>query len=861
MLQDAATQDHGDPDGASGMFFDHTPGADGTSGLPSGDACVVLPITGMSCAACASRIEKNLSRSAGVRKANVNFATSRATIDYDTKQTDTSTILDVIETSGFGTRDARHLEYRVEPLAGAICPPSQMEAAVRLLPGVVRASFDPGTGKLGIDVISDGLELDGLAKAMFDSGYRTADNGSHPAQEVGDSGEDWEKQAREAEYQDLRRRLTVATLFGLPVSVIAMLHVSFPGNHWLQFALTTPVLFFSGSHFFAGAWSALKHRAADMNTLVAIGTGAAYLFSVVSTVTPGWMASGHGGHTIEAPVYYEAAAIIIALVLVGRMLEARAKVRTGDAIRSLIGLQPRNARIIRNGDEEDIPVAQVVVGDIVLVRPGERIPVDGVVRDGASTVDESMLTGESLPVDKGVGDTVFGATVNRTGAFQFEAIKIGKDTVLQQIVRLVQNAQGSKAPIQRLADIISGIFVPIVLIVAVLSFVLWFDFSPPDDRIRMALLAFVSVLIIACPCALGLATPTAIMVGTGKGASNGILIKGGESLETAHKLNSIILDKTGTITNGTPKLTDIVPAEGVDASLLLQLAASAEKASEHPLGEAIVQHAVSKNVAILPAKSFQSVTGRGLTADVDGRAVLVGNRRLMAEESVDIQTADNDLDRLASEGKTPMLIAIDGKYAGIIAVADTVKDGAKEAIARLKRAALEVVMVTGDNLRTAQAVAREVGIDRVVADVLPEHKVEQVKRLQDEGKVVGMVGDGINDAPALAQADVGIAIGTGTDIAMEASDITLLRGDLVGVSTAIELSRATMRTIRQNLFFAFGYNVIGIPIAAGALYPVFGILLSPIIASAAMALSSVSVLTNSLRLRGFAAEPAVSQAA
>jgi Cu+-exporting ATPase len=550
-----------------------------------------------------------------------------------------------------------------------------------------------------------------------------------------------------------------------------------------------------------------------------------------------------------APVYFEAAAVIIALILLGRLLEARAKARTGDAIRGLMGLQARTARVVRAGRELEIPVEQVLPGDLVQVRPGEKIPVDGLLREGESAVDESMLTGESLPVTKRPGDEVFGATINRTGAFRFQATKVGKDTALQQIIRLVQDAQGSKAPIQRLADVISGIFVPVVLCLAIAAFVLWFDLAPVETRLQQALVAFVSVLIIACPCALGLATPTAVMVGTGKGAENGVLIRGGESLETAHKLTAIILDKTGTITRGQPALTDVIPVAPFDEAELLRLVAGAEGASEHPLGEAIVRGARERGLTLSPATGFSSLTGRGLEATVDGRQVLIGNRRLMTERGIDMGALETELERLAAEGKTPMLAAVDGRPAGVVAVADTMKESSPAAVAALKRLGLQVVMITGDNRHTAEAVGRQVGIDRVMAEVLPEHKAEQVRKLQAEGQVVAMVGDGINDAPALAQADVGIAIGTGTDVAMEASDITLIRGDLQGVVTAIALSKATMRTIRQNLFFAFVYNVLGIPLAAGVLYPFFGITLSPIIASAAMALSSVSVLTNSLRLK------------
>ncbi len=627
-------------------------------------------------------------------------------------------------------------------------------------------------------------------------------------------------------------------------------------------------MFYSGWQFYRGAWAALKHRSADMNTLIAVGTGAAYLYSVAATLFPGFFAgatgqdpmgmAGHAGHGAtaapSAPVYFEAASVIIALILLGRLLESRAKGQTGEAIRRLMGLQAKTARVVRQGRERDVPVEEVEPGDVVLVRPGEKVPVDGVVLDGASAVDESMLTGESLPVEKKAGDEVFGATLNKTGAFRFTATKVGKDTALQQIVKLVQDAQGQKAPIARLADVISGIFTPIVLSIAVATFVLWYVLAPTEVRFTLALVNFVAVLIIACPCALGLATPTAILVGTGKGAENGVLVKGGEALETAHKLQTIVLDKTGTITEGRPALTDVVAAPGMAEDELLRLAASAEFGSEHPLGEAIVRGAQERNLSLGGATSFRALAGHGIEAEVEGKRLLLGNAKLMREQNVALAGSEERAGALAENGKTPMYVAVDGRLAGLLAVADPVKPESKAAIAALKRQGLEVVMMTGDNQKTADAVAREVGVDRVLAEVLPEGKATEVRRLQEEEKrVVGMVGDGINDAPALAQADVGIAIGTGTDVAMEASDITLLKGDLRDVVTAIALSKATLRTVKQNLFWAFLYNTIGIPVAAGLLYPMTGWLLSPIIASLAMSLSSVSVVTNSLRLRGFKA--------
>ncbi|MDQ3713712.1 MAG: copper-translocating P-type ATPase, partial [Acidobacteriota bacterium] len=606
-----------------------------------------------------------------------------------------------------------------------------------------------------------------------------------------------------------------------------------------------------------GAWAAFRHRAADMNTLIAVGTGAAYIYSITATVYPTLFAAanqtampGMEGMT-QVPVYFEAASVIIALILLGKMLESRAKGQTGAAIRKLVGLQSKTARVVRDGREMEIETEEVVPGDVVIMRPGEKVPVDGVVTEGSSAIDESMLTGESLPVEKKTGDEIFGATINKTGAFQFKATKVGKDTALQQIVKLVQDAQGSKPPIAKLADVISGIFTPIVICLAIAAFLIWFVVAPVETRFIFALVSFVSVLIIACPCALGLATPTAIMVGTGRGAENGILIKGGASLETAHKLNTIVLDKTGTITRGEPDLTDIVTAGNFDENELLQIVASAENLSEHPLAAAIVRGAETRGLTLEKVEDFNALEGRGIEARVSGKDLLLGNLRLMNERKIELNGAESTVEKLASEGKTPMFAAIDGKFAGIVAVADTIKPESKEAIRSLQNLHLEVVMMTGDNRRTAEAVAAQVGIKRVLAEVLPEGKSSEIKRLQNEKKIVGMVGDGINDAPALAQADVGIAIGTGTDVAIEASDITLIKGDLRGVVTAIALSKATIRSVKQNLFWAFIYNVVGIPVAAGVLYPFFGILLSPVLASAAMSLSSVSVVANSLRLRSF----------
>ncbi len=745
-----------------------------------------LPITGMSCAACASRVERALKAAPGVTSAGVNFATSRATIEFDPAATSVTPLVETVRKSGYD----------------ALPPPARTGGAAQ--PG-------PAT--------EDPLE-----------------------------------QHHQHEYKDVRRRFVVAAILSVPVLVLAMSHgrIHFPGINLVQLALTLPVVLYSGRQFYTRAWKSFLHRAADMNTLVAVGTGTAFLYSTIATLAPGLFAHAASEHAgaHAAPVYFEAAAVIIALILLGRLLESRAKGRTGLAIRRLIGLQARTARVVRDGRELDIPAENVIPGDTVVVRPGEKIPVDGEILDGTSTIDESMLTGESMPVAKNPGDEVFGATINATGAFRFRATKVGRDTALQQIVRLVEEAQGSKAPIARLADIISGIFTPIVLCIAVATFVAWYLLAPADTRLAQALLAAVSVLIIACPCALGLATPTAIIVGTGKGAEHGILIKGGEALETAHKLTTIVLDKTGTITRGRPALTDLIPASEQDGTELLRLVASAERRSEHPIAAAIVAAAADRGLALAEPSTFGAVAGHGIDATVEGRQLLLGNAQLLRDRGI-AHDADDRVAALASEGKTPTLAAINGRFAGIVAVADPIKPESPAAIAALRRMGLDIVMITGDNRRTAEAVARQVGVERILAEILPEGKSAEIERLQRQGERVAMVGDGINDAPALARADIGIAIGTGTDVAIEASDITLIRGDLRSVADAVHLSRATIRTIRQNLFWAFVYNVLGIPLAAGVLYPFTGWLLSPIIASAAMSLSSVSVLTNSLRLRGF----------
>lgn len=818
---------------------------------------VDLPISGMSCAACARRIEQVLSATAGVHRAFVNFATAKASIDYDPRTVGVHQLMDRIEEAGYKPVAPARVGFIVDDSARPSGTSQELERHLASLPGVISATFNLGTMEARIDYLPERTGAPALRRAIEELGYHVYET---PGTATGAQADEAQRSAREAEHRDLRARFLLAAVLTAPILLIAMSHgqvswLNFAGVNWVQLALATPVVVYCGSQFYRGAWAALRHRTADMNTLIAIGTGTAYVYSVAATVAPGVFAgvglSMHAGGHEAVPVYFEAAAVIITLILLGRMLESRAKSHTSDAIRRLMDLQARVAHVIRHGREFDLPVEEVQPDDIVVVRPGERIPVDGVVESGASAVDESMLTGESLPVEKSVDDEVFGGTINRMGSFRFRATKVGRDTALQQIVRMVQEAQGSKAPISRLADVVSGVFTPAVLLIALVTLVVWLVAAPPGMKLTMALTTFVSVLIIACPCALGLATPTAVLVGTGRGAENGILIRGGEALEQAHKIQTVVLDKTGTITEGKPSVVEIVTVGEMGEAEVLRFAASAERRSEHPLGDAVVRAARDRPVSLAEPAHFRARSGFGIEASVDGKPVLVGNAQLLRSHGVEIQDSEKILEEFATEGRTAVFVAVAGDLEGIIAIGDPVKAEAPDAIAEMRRMGLEVVMITGDNARTARTVAAQVGVDRYYAEVPPEGKADRVRGLQREGKVVAVVGDGINDAPALAQADVGIAIGTGTDVAMEASDITLIRGDLQGVVTAIRLSRATLRTIKENLFWAFVYNVIGIPIAAGVLYPVFGLLLSPIIASAAMSFSSVSVVLNSLRLRRF----------
>lgn len=721
--------------------------------------------------------------------------------------------------------------------------------------GVDKAVVNFGTEKATVQYDEEKTDLDQIKQAVSGLGYEARE--VHEARDVVEE----DRLAREREIKDLRNKFWFSILLSIPI-FLGSFPEWFPWvpkyfqNHYTLLLLATLVEFWAGWQFHRGAYKALLHRVADMNSLISLGTLAAYLYSAVITFFPGVVAKAG-----QMPaVYFDTATVIIALIILGRYLEARAKGRASEAIKKLLGLQAKTARVIREGKELDIPVEDVVVGDVVLVRPGEKIAVDGVIVEGESSIDESMITGESIPVDKKVGDEVIGATINKAGSFKFKATKVGRDTALAQIIHMVQEAQGTKAPIQRLADTVTGYFVPIVLIMAILTFTVWYIFGPSEKVLTFALLNFVAVLIIACPCALGLATPTAIMVGTGKGAENGILIRGGETLEKALEANAIILDKTGTITKGAPEVTDIIAKLKIKneklkmeelEKMVLYFVGSVERNSEHPLAQAVVEKAKQEKLELAEPKNFQAIAGHGVQAELNGQKILIGNAKLMEDNRVNLDVFKKDQERLSSEGKTLMFVAVDGSASGIIALADTLKEHAQEAINSLKSLGLEVVMITGDNPLTAEAIARQVGIDRVLAEVLPADKEKEVMKLQQEGKVVAMVGDGINDAPALAQADVGIAIGTGTDVAIEASDITLVGGDLRLVSTGIRLSKATMRKIRQNLFWACFYNTALIPVAAGVLYPFFGILLNPIFAAGAMAFSSVSVVSNSLLLRRF----------
>ncbi|GHV73824.1 copper-translocating P-type ATPase [Spirochaetia bacterium] len=820
-----------------------------------------LSIGGMTCAACAARIERTVKKLPGINTATVNLASEKLFVEFD-NTIQVTAIKDAVIKIGYDVLEKPASSQVTIPIGGMTCAAcsARVEKAIRKVPGIESVSVNLATEKATVAYDPHTVRVSAIKEVIEKAGYT--------ALEISRETVDEDKLRKERAVRTLWTKFIVAVSLAAPLLYIAMapmitwIRLPFPRaldpmNFPLVYALVELLLVIpivaAGNRFYVVGFKALVQRSPNMDSLIALGTSAAILYSLynVSQIISG------NFKAVES-LYFESAGVIIALILLGKSLEAVSKGKTSEAIKKLMGLAPKTAIIIENGVEKEIPIDEVVPGDIIVVKPGAKIPVDGTVVDGHTSIDESMLTGESMPVDKDAGAEVYAATINTTGLIRFKATKIGGETALAQIIKLVEDAQGSKAPIAQLADIVSGYFVPIVCVIAILSGAAWFIATTVNPAllpagyfpVKFALTIFISVLVIACPCALGLATPTAIMVATGKGAENGILIKGGEALETTHKVSTIVFDKTGTITEGKPKVTDIIPA-GIEADYLLRITASAEKGSEHPLGQAIVNDAEEKGLEFFTVDSFESLTGRGIEALINGAKTLVGNRKLMDERGVSLVELEQDSDRLAGEGKTPMYAALEGKLAGIIAVADTVKSSSKAAIEGLHQMGIEVVMITGDNKKTADAIARQVGIDRVLSEVLPQDKSNEVKKLQDEGRKVAMVGDGINDAPALAQADIGIAIGSGTDVAMESADIVLMRSDLMDVPTAINLSKRTIRNIKQNLFWAFGYNTVGIPIAAGLLHIFGGPLLNPIFAAAAMSMSSVSVLTNALRLKRF----------
>lgn len=793
---------------------------------------ITLSITGMTCAACARRIEKGLSKLDGVKQATVNLAVEKAMIQYHPETTNPQRFIQKIKDLGYDVLTEK-VEFDISGMTCAACA-TRIEKSLNKLNGVTNAAVNLALEKANVEYDSSSISIQEMIKKVESLGYKATlkSNNREDISEI-----------RAKEIQQQKRKFIISLILSLPLLWAMVSHFRFTSfiylpeilmNPWIQLALATPVQFVIGKQFYVGAYKALRNGSANMDVLVALGTSAAYFYSLYLSIRSLYT----DDHMVE--LYFETSAVLITLIILGKLLEAKAKSRSSEAIKKLMGLQAKTATVYRDGKEIEVPIDEVLVGDILYVKPGEKIPVDGEIIEGRSSIDESMLTGESIPVDKTVGDTVIGATLNKNGFIKVKATKVAKDTTLAQIIKVVEEAQSSKAPIQRLADQISGKFVPIVIGIAIITFIIWFVFITPGDFAE-ALEKLIAVLVIACPCALGLATPTSIMAGSGRSAEYGILFKGGEHLETTHKIDTILLDKTGTVTNGTPVLTDVIIENDMSEETFLSIVGAAEKQSEHPLAEAIVSGIKEKGIQLKEAEEFEAIPGFGIKAIVDGLTVYIGTRKLMTQNNVEIQSLSM-MENLEMSGKTAMLVAIDGQYAGMVAVSDTIKNTSKEAIGRLKHMGLEVIMITGDNERTAKAIAKEAGIEHVIAEVLPEGKANEVKKLQAKGKKVAMVGDGINDAPALAVADIGMAMGTGTDIAIEAADITLIRGNLNSIADAILMSKLTIRNIKQNLFWAFAYNTIGIPIAAIGL-------LAPWVAGAAMAFSSVSVVLNALRLQ------------
>lgn len=802
-------------------------------------------IDGMTCSACANRVERVIKKLEGVEEAGVNFATETLSMKYDEGKLSTEDIEAAVQKAGYKVhKNEANYNFKIEGMTCSACA-NRIERTVKKLDGVDTAVVNFASEKLTVSIDADAIQVAAIKAAVEKAGYKLITEGEVASKK------------KYTSEQLLFGRLIASLALTIPLLIVTMGHmVGMPLPHIIepmanplnfalfQLVLTVPVMII-GYKFYTIGYKNLFKLSPNMDSLIAVGTTAAFIYSLYGTYRIA--AGGEAGHEYVMHLYYESAATILALITLGKYLEARSKGKTSEAIKKLMGLAPKTATVIRDNKEVIVPLEEVVVGDLVLVKPGEKLPVDGEVVEGSTAIDEAMITGESIPVEKTVGSKVIGASINKTGFIKYRATKVGSDTALAQIIKLVEDAQGSKAPIAKLADVISAYFVPTVIALAILAAVGWLI---AGETPVFALTIFIAVLVIACPCALGLATPTAIMVGTGKGAENGVLIKGGEALETTYKIDTIVFDKTGTLTEGKPKVTDIITEKGREDEILV-LAASGEKGSEHPLGEAIVKGAEERGLKLKEIQSFNAIPGHGIEVTIEGQQILLGNKKLMIEKNIDITLLGKKSDELAEEGKTPMYIAIEGQLAGIIAVADTVKPSSKEAITTLHEMGIKVAMITGDNKKTAAAIARQVGIDIVLAEVLPEDKANEVQKLQNEGRKVAMVGDGINDAPALARADIGIAIGSGTDVAIESADIVLMRSDLKDVPTAIKLSKATIRNIKQNLFWAFGYNVLGIPVAMGLLHLFGGPLLNPMIAAAAMSLSSVSVLLNALRLKNF----------